>query len=160
MSRVKPEQRNRELARVLDVALPHPFRPKKRVEAMSDQEVHAYFTGITRLAAAIALLTAGWLAWCGMRPDSPLPPAPRFTPHGLGTVTKIEVHHTTFSVNSTIETAEGIYQVRGAASGAVGSRVYLKQYEQVDISNCSEICIDSAVAGGCYLLIKPRAKLE
>lgn len=62
-----------------------------------------------------------------------------------GTLTSLQLHETTFSRLTSVETTEGWYQVQGAVSASKGDPVTIKtsSYAQV-------LCIESRDGTSCY----------
>ena len=71
--------------------------------------------------------------------------APETKSRPAGTLTSLQLHETTFSRLTTVETSEGWYQVQGAVSASKGDAVSIKSsgYAQ-------DVCIESRDGTTCY----------
>jgi hypothetical protein len=82
---------------------------------------------------------------------------PKLTPkppieEPAGQILSIQLHETSFSTTSTIETSSGTYQVQGAVSAAIGNQVTLIAQKTPQVGPAS-ICVASEIKTWCYRLL-------
>ncbi|MGE6114329.1 hypothetical protein ACLHZ0_21450 [Aeromonas salmonicida] len=70
-----------------------------------------------------------------------------------GQILDIKLHDSMLSVNSTVTTTVGIYQVIGAVSANIGDASQLKTETLLNNEKKSFLCIISEVKTGCYRIL-------
>jgi hypothetical protein len=70
-----------------------------------------------------------------------------------GQILDIKLHDSMLSVNSTVTTTVGIYQVIGAVSANIGDASQLKTETLFNNEKNSFLCITSEVKTGCYRIL-------
>jgi hypothetical protein len=70
---------------------------------------------------------------------------PETKDRSAGTLTSLQLHETTFSRLTTVETSEGWYQVQGAVSASKGDPVTIKTS-----SYARDLCIESHDGTSCF----------
>ncbi|WP_247256517.1 hypothetical protein [Pseudomonas moorei] len=101
---------------------------------------------------AFALMVAGSLIVLSRNPQVTPPPSSGWV-RPAGAIEHIELHETAFSTTTTVVTAEGNFQVRGAVSAAIGNPVALKKEKASAGGERVSICITSAIKSACYQLL-------
>jgi hypothetical protein len=130
----------------------------KFVEVMTHDErkeyIRKFHKKIIGLAIPTAFLTAIFILYLITRLESEKLPTREATYINYGEVHTVQVHHTTFSEDSTVETNQGIFQVYGAVSASKVDKVRLRTYDPDygDIKHKASLCIKSMIKENCYVV--------
>lgn len=101
---------------------------------MVDDEIDIVkIVGCTFAVVAIVIIVLACVYW----PQTTIRPA--------GVVNDLQLHETTFSTVTTVETSEGWYQTEAAVSASKGDAVTIKAR-----GSALQICIDSKDRPSCY----------
>lgn len=107
---------------------------------------------VMKWVAVVGLIFLGFTIYRYFVP-APIPPAPPLpTFEGAGIVQDIQLHSTTFSIETTIKTSTGIFQVRGGVSASVGDAAQIKRVTSYGTVQPS-LCIQSQIKTACYSML-------
>lgn len=104
-----------------------------------------------RLGFTLLVIIA--ILWIGLTiPKSPVPPNPEPEITPAGTVKALQLHSTTFTTETTVQTSVGTYQVGGAVSASVGDVASLKRVTK-PYGTATFFCVESQIKNACYSLL-------
>jgi hypothetical protein len=130
----------------------HPY-PYDLVERGTPEERSNYVAAVgRRLFYAVLAITVFFIA-VGLQPDKSSPPAVEVWTKPVGNIVSIQLHETALSTSTTVVTAEGTFQVRGAVSAAPGDAVVMQRDEAPAALKQSKICVTSDIKSSCYSLL-------
>lgn len=125
------------------------------VEDMTHEERKRCVSRKGRNLLFTAVVVAAFMTYLEMRPESAKPPVPVAAYESVGLVDAIQVHYSTFTVDSTVTTSGGgVYQVHGAVSATAGDNVRVRRYDsgaQAE-EHSPHLCIESRASEVCYKL--------
>ncbi len=127
---------------------PHPDR-------CSETDLRHKLKNVSFLAVLGISMLIGLILFKGLNPLSATS-KPLALYQTLGTITSVEVHHTTFSADSSIQTNNGMYQVEGAVTAKPGDSAYLRRYVYQNNESHKykpQVCVESIIKPACYRIL-------
>lgn len=119
------------------------------MDATAAERQEAVTTSNRRMMVIVAIASAGF-ALSYLIPREPRPAQAGPAVSEAGTVTSVQLHETTFSRSTTVQTSSGTFQVRGAVSASVGDKAQLKTEELPGMEPRRTLCVESAIKTACY----------